>query len=163
MTARQSARPARPRKWSVEINLSGVLGDDEATSVALGDINGDGKPDRVTAGYYDGDVNVLRNNGDGTFATAQTYAVVGSPNSIALGDFNGDGTLDIVTTGTEADVLLNNGGGTFGTAQAVGPTGSSVNVADFNNDGLPDIAQVDGSGTSVDVILNTSTSPKGHK
>jgi hypothetical protein len=61
------------------------------------------------------------------------------------------------------DVLLNNGDGSFAAAQAVGPAGSGVVVADINNDSLPDLAQIDGSGTSADVILNTSnTGGKGH-
>ena len=68
-----------------------------------------------------------------------------------------------MTTGAETDLLLNNGDGTFGTAQKVGPAGSSVVVADFNNDGLLDLAQIDASGTSVGVILNTSTPPGGKK
>jgi hypothetical protein len=134
--------------------------------VALGDVNGDGKLDIVTANSSSGSVNVLMNNGDGNFGTARAYAVVGAPNSIALGDFNGDGKPDIATTGTAVDVLLNNGDGTFEAVQEVGPAGRSVVVADFNSDGLPDIAQIDGSGTRVDVILNTSTPPsggKGHK
>jgi hypothetical protein len=142
-------------------------------SVTLGDVSGNGHLDIVTANaYYPpgsgvplGTVSVLLGHGDGTFGAARTYAIGGNPNSIALGDFNKDGKLDIVTAGTEMDMLLNNGDGTFGTAQKVGPAGSSVVVADFNGDGLPDIAQIDAAGTSVDVILNagTTTTGKGHK
>jgi hypothetical protein len=135
-----------------------------ASSAALGDVNGDGKLDILAANAGNGCVNALPGNGDGTFGAAQSYAVAGTPNSIALGDFNADCKPDIVTSGTaQVDVLLNNGDGTFGAAQAVGPAESSVVVADFNSDGLPDFAQIDGSGTSIDVILNTSTPSKVHK
>jgi hypothetical protein len=129
-------------------------------AMAVGDVNGDGRLDIVIANAdwtyygYHRSVSVLPGHGDGTFGAPQTYTIGGNPNSIALGDFNNDGKLDIVTTGTEMDLLLNNGDGTFGTAQKVGPAGSSVVVADFNNDGLLDIAQIDGSGTSVEVLLN---------
>jgi hypothetical protein len=43
-------------------------------SIAIGDLNGDGKPDIVCVSM-DGTVAVLLNNGDGTFAPATTYAV----------------------------------------------------------------------------------------
>jgi hypothetical protein len=129
------------------------------TSVAVGDFNGDGKSDLVataadSAGHAT--VNVLLNKGDGSgaFGAAQTYALGGTATSVAVGDFNHDGKLDIVTTGAEMDVLLNNGDGTFGPAQKVGPAGSSVVVGDFNGDGFPDLAQFDGSGIYIDVLIN---------
>jgi hypothetical protein len=61
--------------------------------VAVADFNGDGKPDIVAAG--DGYVTVFPNNGNGTFAAPQSYAVAASPTALAVGDFNGDGKLDI--------------------------------------------------------------------
>jgi hypothetical protein len=49
---------------------------------------------------------------------------------------------------------LNNGNGAFGAYQKVGPAGSSVVPADFNGDGFPDLAQIDASQASIDVLFN---------
>jgi hypothetical protein len=60
------------------------------------------------------------------------------------------------------DVLQNNGQGvqwgTFYAPQKVGPAGSSVVVADFNGDGIPDLAALGGSG--IEVLLNNGTRHK---
>jgi hypothetical protein len=128
--------------------------------VAVGDFNGDGKPDIVVAGGSS--VSVLLNNGNGTFGTAQTYAAGGSPTSVALGDFNRDGKLDLVTgnSNSTVSVLFGHGDGTFGTAQnyAIGGPATSVAVGDFNHDGFLDVAT---TGAEMDVLLNNGNGTFG--
>ena len=85
--------------------------------VSVGDLNGDGAPDIVTANQNDNTISVLL-NGAGTFAPEVTYAVGVSPQALGLGDFDGDGNLDLAVANSDTDdiaVLLNLGdGGTFG-------------------------------------------------
>src|SRR5256712_3196603 len=64
------------------------------TSVAVGDVNGDGRPDLVVANASSSDVSVLLGNGDGTFQAAQSFAA-GRGASVAVGDLNGDGRPDL--------------------------------------------------------------------
>src|SRR5207244_349756 len=83
---------------------------DSAVSVALGDLNGDGKPD-VATGNGNRNVSVLLNKGDGTLQPARNYDAAGAV-SVALGDLNGDGKLDVATANeTGVSVLLNAGDG----------------------------------------------------
>ena len=84
-----------------------------ARSLAVGDVNGDGKPDAVVAN--DGGVGILLGNGDGTFQPAMVFRNGGYlPMSVALGDLNGDDKLDIALAdiwgpnGGAVSVLLNN-------------------------------------------------------
>jgi hypothetical protein len=85
------------------------------TSVAIGDLNGDGKPDLVTANDV-GTISVLMNRGDGSFQPRLDYASGGGPESpsVAIGDLNGDGKPDLVAANFQADsvsVLLATTGG----------------------------------------------------
>src|SRR5208282_3523334 len=85
-------------------------------SVAIGDFNGDGIPDLVTANRGTNNVSVLLGNGDGTFQAA-LYSVAGTlPTALAVGDFNTDGNLDVAVVNQGANtvsILFGNGDGTF--------------------------------------------------
>jgi hypothetical protein len=92
----------------------------QAYALAVGDMNGDGKPDLVVGAegspykkqgvtYQDALIYVLTSNGNGTFHSARPLDIHGdvpdsfttatpglSPVNLALGDVNGDGKLDVV-------------------------------------------------------------------
>ncbi|MBX5490922.1 MAG: VCBS repeat-containing protein, partial [Chloroflexi bacterium] len=78
----------------------------QPTSLAVADLNRDGKLDLAVANYGSGQVAVLLGNGDGTFGTAITYNVGTNPVAVATGDFNGDGWPDLVVV--RANVSTNN-------------------------------------------------------
>ena len=127
-------------------------GEPETDSVAVADVNDDGKPDIVLANFISGLVSVLLGNGDGTFQTAVTYGSGGiNPMSVAIADVNGDGKPDIVVANLNSGsvgVLLGNGDGTFRPALTfgAGTRTMSVAVADVNGDGKPDIVVADQDG-----------------
>jgi hypothetical protein len=135
-------------------------------SVAIGDLNGDGKPDLATANEDANTVSVLLNRGDGRFQAKRDYRVVGSPQMVAIGDLNGDGKPDLATANAvvegfsganRASVLVNKGGGRF-RARLSYPTGrepASVAIGDLNGDAKPDLATANRYSNTVSVLLNS--------
>jgi len=157
------------------ISSGGML----STSIAIGDLNGDGIPDLVISNgcainanchvASPGIVSVLLGNGDGTFQTAVPYNTGGAAAlSVAIGDVNRDGIPDLIVTNQCAQssspcplnglgfvgVLLGNGNGTFQTAVLYG-TGAivpnSIAIADLNGDGIPDLAIAHSSTSATNV------------
>ncbi|CAF4155908.1 unnamed protein product, partial [Rotaria sordida] len=125
-------------------------------SIAIGDLNNDGRSDIVVANYGTHNVGVLLGRSHGVFEPMRTYSTeVGfAPYSVSVADFNNDNRLDIVVTYSKTDniaILLGDGNGTFvvGATYLTGARSrpSTVAVGDFNNDNIPDIAIVN-SGTS---------------
>ncbi len=126
--------------------------------MAVGDLNGDGVPDIITANAFDNTVSVLLSNGNGTFQTRQTFAVGSRPYSVAVADLTGDGRSDIVTTnygGDSISVLLNDGDGSFLPPQTFATDESPVQtvVADVNGDGRPDLITVNNHDSAFGVLL----------
>ncbi len=130
-----------------------------AVSVAVGDFNGDGKLDIVTANLHDSAVNVLLGNGDGSFQPSVEYGTLQRPWSVAIGDFNGDGKLDLAVACGNSDgrvsVLLGNGDGSFQASvnYAIGTSPHSIAVGDFNGDGRPDLVVANPRSDTVSVLI----------
>jgi uncharacterized protein YjdB len=132
-------------------------------SIAVADLNGDGKADLAVADAANL-VAVLLGNGDGTFQAPTVYATSAAPISLAIGDINGDGKPDLVTAsyyGTVVSVLLGNGDGTFQLPAnyTAGSSPKSVAVGDFNGDGKADLAVANHSSSNVSVLLGALFAP----
>src|SRR5262249_53712681 len=116
-------------------------------SVAVGDFDGNGALDLVTANS-NGTLSVILGNGGGSFRPRIDLTVGAAPRAVAVGDFHRDGRLDVWTAQQLTDpvsVLLGHGDGTFAqplvfTASGADFTPDSMVVADVNGDGKLDLA-----------------------
>ena len=137
-------------------------------ALAIVDVNGDGKPDIVTANSNNnsnssGSVSILLNAGNGSFSAAGAPIAIGPhPYSVAVADVNGDGKPDIVTpsaTQYTATVLLGAGNGSFspavGSPVAVGRGPIAAVLGDVNGDGIVDIFTADSEDFTANVVLGT--------
>src|SRR3984885_9478426 len=150
--------------------LTPVPGNDYGAQIVVGDVNGDKKDDIIVAhqngnaGYTSSSFDVLISNGDGTFTLGNNYAI--TSNYLAGGtmaDVNGDGKLDAVVVDQASPgnvwTLLGNGDGPSQTPTSValnGGAGYVVVFADFNGDGLLDLADADYNTGQLTVYLATS-------
>lgn len=116
------------------------------TIAAVGDLNGDLKPDVVVGNGTLRTVSVLLNDGTGHLTGAHFLPVSNNVQSVFLADLNHDGHLDILVTelGGPPEIMFGDGAGGF-TAAAQLPLGTLVPssdpaIADFNGDGFLDLA-----------------------
>lgn len=136
------------------------------TGEAIGDFNNDSLQDVALLTYeppqpcdFGGNANlqILLNNGDGTFTTRYAYQnniyISAAPSHLVTGDFNGDGKLDVAfvgrasysstpsVSGNVIQVLFGNGDGTFklGPIYTVDTAIDNIMAADLNGDGKTDL------------------------
>ena len=126
------------------------------------DVNGDGKPDLITGNG--GSLQVVTNNGDGTFTFDYNEYLPGGNglSSYVAADVNGDGKMDLVGAGgtfqNNLIVLTNDGTGFFTASQTIGanrPVG--IAAADVNGDGKVDLICADSGGNTITVLTNNGS------
>ncbi|HEV8538470.1 MAG TPA: LamG-like jellyroll fold domain-containing protein, partial [Bacteroidota bacterium] len=147
-----------------------TLGFAYATSIATTDFDGDGKPDIVAGVSPWGTLRILRNAstiGAISFSEAFTPSNA-SGNFVAAGDIDGDQKPEIVFTNQGGDyiTILHNGGtlggirfdSTWVVSMPAGGSPTTSFIADFNMDGISDIAIICPGTDEVQLLMNNGSS-----
>lgn len=133
------------------------------------DLNGDGYPDLAILAYCGSDpqncpngaVEVMLNNGNGTFGSGTYFQVGVGPDGIAAADLRHDGKIDLAVANNNfqapstVSVLLGNGDGTFQPAvnYSVGNGPAGLALADLTGNGKDDIAVANVGNGEVSFLL----------
>ncbi len=142
------------------VSVRNIAVDENPEEVVVGDFNGDGVTDLATANFNNTDlfgnkaISLLYGNGDGSFQTAQTIAVIQRPQSLVAGDFNADGRTDLAAINPNANsvtVLLQ--GISLLSTIAVGSGPVAGVTGDFNGDRLIDLAIANVASHNVSILL----------
>jgi hypothetical protein len=126
--------------------LGNVPAGNDPKAIKAGDLNGDHHADVVVANDSAGVITVFLGDGTGGLSLLRTYRSGVQPRELVMVDLNGNGALDMVVAGgrgsTAVNRFLGNNDGTFDGPVDFqsGPRPNSIDSADFDLDGKPDVA-----------------------
>ncbi len=162
----QGSLTAQPNQY---INIS-------VQALAVADLNQDGKPDLVATHRFsdngsNNNVSVLNGTGQGSFTAPTTFTTSDwRTDAVVVADFITDGRLDIITSHDATNALSVLRNQTYNTLPAVpamsitATTSYNANtqprgmtLADFTNDGKPDIITTNLSANTLSLLAGTSS------
>jgi hypothetical protein len=136
--------------------------------IALGDLDGDGRPDMVVCDSLTNQFLVFRNTsvpGAISFAAPATYPAGAGPAGVAIADLDGDGKPEVIISHSGGNLFAFRNTSSLSAISFASPvtfnTGSGVSaisISDVNGDGKPDITLAGGSSNGALVLQNKSTS-----
>lgn len=164
-----------PGNISFASGISQGVGTDQTCALAISDLDADGKGDLVITGNNttlitpaEVSMQVLKNvstTGNLSFIKAGQLGT-GDTYSVIITDVNGDGKPDLVASNSDYKLFVCENTGTVGSMSfaipAEQPTGHApyaLSAGDLNEDGLPDIATANFTGSSFSVLKNRVTGP----
>jgi hypothetical protein len=134
------------------VNASNPQVGNEPGAIVTGDFNGDGNLDlAVGVNESTQTVSILLGDGKGNFTEVTNSPITALGEPVLVQDFNGDGIPDLLISDQfngSITILLGNGDGTFkvapGSPISTNYGANPVVAADFNRDGIPDLAVAGG-------------------
>src|SRR5262249_45354511 len=136
--------------FDVQVRYHGVGGISIRT-LALADLDGDARPDIIGVGNSGPtNLSVLKGQPDGSFTSFAGDSVGSDAYDVVAADVDGDGDNDVIVALQSFILVYRNSGGSLSLLQRLPASyGNGIRVADFNEDGRPDLV----AGTGNDVVV----------
>jgi hypothetical protein len=129
-------------------------------AIALHDMNADGRMDLIYSSAKGDNMFISYSRGDGTFEDEIAFSGGGGPLNFTVGNFNDDALPDVAVANSRASsfsvvVRRPNGSFIYPTRDYVvdGGTVLAITDADFNKDGLTDIAVASNFKNTIEIYL----------